>query len=297
MATPEQIAALLQSVLSNPTYNGLTMTRYLQISSLACALYDHALTLGDEIDYIWSGRFSHIKGLYILIRYGIEGSLFYTAYMLSGFRPPLNEEVCKSFVAVLWALTMMFSISTNLYVAFHHYIVWDREKKTLYVILLCLLACYVPATIVGIKSVFDYREYVVYLAVVDQCALAHQPDIIKSFWGCLLAFDILAVAIVIANSFHRPHAHRQDILSSLRRDGAIWFTGIMILRLMNLVLSITAEPQDVFLVVFNIWSFIAITLARVILRTEGLKEHKPGTVRIWNTRSEAFELSRLASNN
>lgn len=36
-------------------------------------------------------------------------------------------------------------------------------------------------------------------------------------------FDALAIAIVALNSFHRPYRRRSDIVSSLLRDGIMWF--------------------------------------------------------------------------
>ena len=38
-----------------------------------------------------------------------------------------------------------------------------------------------------------------------------------------VAFDFIAVFVALLNSFHRPYRQGADVLSSLRRDGAIWF--------------------------------------------------------------------------
>ncbi|GJE93653.1 hypothetical protein PsYK624_098130 [Phanerochaete sordida] len=93
MATPEQIAALEHIILSSP-YNGFSLTRYFQASALTCTLYDHLLTLNDEIAFLWSGGpLTDVKALYILIRFGIEAGLLYLAFMFSGFRPHLSDEL------------------------------------------------------------------------------------------------------------------------------------------------------------------------------------------------------------
>ena len=34
---------------------------------------------------------------------------------------------------------------------------------------------------------------------------------------------IVALVVIIMNSFHRPYTQSQDVVSSLRRDGAVWF--------------------------------------------------------------------------
>lgn len=81
---------------------------------------------------------------------------------------------------------------------------------------------------------------IAYLPTVDSCAPVIQPTSIKGYWACLVrriaylvahpssarpqvAFDVLALVVIIMNSFHRPYTHHQDVVSSLRRDGAVWF--------------------------------------------------------------------------
>ncbi|GJE93664.1 hypothetical protein PsYK624_098240 [Phanerochaete sordida] len=290
----EGLEALERNILAAGVYNGLSLTRYLQVSALTCTLYDHLLTLRYEIEFVYHGKFSYVKGLYILIRYGIEASLIYVGFIISGFRPKLDVELL-SYVPVLWTCTMVFSICTNLYVAFHHYTVWDRRKATFYVLLLCLVGTYVPAGYFGIQAVFDYREAIVYASIIDQCAPILQPNSIKEYWACLFAFDVLAMAVIVMNSFHRPFAQRQDVFTSLRRDGAVWFVILMCLRLANLIISVFARPEYIVLVVFNIWSLITITISRLILRTEGFMKNKPGTVQVWNAHVGGFELSRFVS--
>ena len=97
MATLQDIISVEEQLISTP-YNGLSMTRYLQgispffqfsiwlivtlVAALTCAPYDHALTIGDEINLIWSRKVTPAKILYVAIRYGIEGSLVYVAYSM-----------------------------------------------------------------------------------------------------------------------------------------------------------------------------------------------------------------------
>jgi hypothetical protein len=39
--------------------------------ALAMFVYDYMLTFGDEVHYIWRRPFTHIKMLYLILRYGV----------------------------------------------------------------------------------------------------------------------------------------------------------------------------------------------------------------------------------
>ena len=103
-------------------------------------------------------------------------------------------------------------IAALVYVVFHHYTVWDRNRTTLYVLLLCLVATYTPASYFGIKAVFDYRsksllqpplqlnltvcaEAIVYVLFIDQCAPVLQPNSIKEYWACLVSCLVFTLAM------------------------------------------------------------------------------------------------------
>ncbi len=52
---------------------------------LACIIYDHALSFGDELQYIWKrGRWDFLKFIFIWNRYVAEAGLIFGAYRKSG---------------------------------------------------------------------------------------------------------------------------------------------------------------------------------------------------------------------
>ncbi|KAL0958456.1 hypothetical protein HGRIS_000598 [Hohenbuehelia grisea] len=66
-------------------------TRYAQLASSIIIIYDHFLTLSDEINLIWRASWSVGKVLFILNRYFALASLIVNNYAL--FSPTLTENL------------------------------------------------------------------------------------------------------------------------------------------------------------------------------------------------------------
>lgn len=49
-------------------------------AGLVCALWDHAITLDDEIELVWKKKWDVTKFAFFFYRYGAEGSLIYVNY-------------------------------------------------------------------------------------------------------------------------------------------------------------------------------------------------------------------------
>lgn len=62
------------------TSDGVFITVTSIASALALSLYDHLLTLDDEITMMWTRSWSLPQFLYFLVRYGVEAFLLYLGY-------------------------------------------------------------------------------------------------------------------------------------------------------------------------------------------------------------------------
>lgn len=59
---------------------------------LVCALWDHIITLGDEVDLIWRKKMDVSKLAFFFYRYGTEAGLLYVNY--SEPKYPLPPKYC-----------------------------------------------------------------------------------------------------------------------------------------------------------------------------------------------------------
>ncbi|GJE88917.1 hypothetical protein PsYK624_050050 [Phanerochaete sordida] len=195
----------------------------------------------------------------------------------------------------IWLFVLSTVTSSNIYMMCYYYSIWDQRKSILYLLIGVLSVTYLPGIALGLFSTRAYANDVVYVPALDQCILASQTAPTKAFWGCLLAFDVVAIIIGLVNSLDRPYKHRTDVVQSLQRDGAAWFVGIALLRVINFVLGIVMPSTEVLLLAFNAWALINVTLTRLVLRVEELKNPSVESVRVWNLESDMFELRQYSS--
>ncbi|KIP04455.1 hypothetical protein PHLGIDRAFT_129480 [Phlebiopsis gigantea 11061_1 CR5-6] len=267
MSTPT--LAQVEAVLASNPFNGVIITRYMGAAAIACAVYDHFLLFGDETTVIWPKRFELTKMFYFVIRYGMEGAAIFLASVFSGgIRHDINSKRCGNFIMALWALNVLFSGTSHAYLIYHHYTLWDRRRGVLIAMIITLALTYTPAIYLGHEAALQYRENMLYSEAFHSCIIMKQPDAVKGMWGCMTAFDVLAAVIAILNSFDRPWRHPSDIINSLRKDGTLWSSAVFGIRLLNLVINLTATPATVFVFSANAWALISIILSRLIVHIE-----------------------------
>ncbi|KAF5319358.1 hypothetical protein D9619_008677 [Psilocybe cf. subviscida] len=74
-------------------------SRYLGAAGLALTLYDHTLTLSDEIEYVWKAKWTIPKLLFLLIRYAVPCALILQTYQLAASRRTETMDRTSSYYA------------------------------------------------------------------------------------------------------------------------------------------------------------------------------------------------------
>ncbi|CAL1697812.1 unnamed protein product [Somion occarium] len=250
---PKAIAVIVHS---------LWAARYLSVVGLVALLYDHFLTLKDEIQLIWfSPSWGVIKWAFLYNRYVVEISLILAAYVQAGFAPSLSD------LRYLAVVSMAFS---NFVMVIQIY--------TATVICAALTLQEVHATIVHLP-----------IAGMNTCGLSKKPPFLIGVWAGMTAFDVFILLLTLGNSLDRPHRQHIGVLSTLYRDGAIFFTALLSLRVMNFILGIIADTSQILIGSFFSWAMVSVTLSRLILRIEALK-HNRQSLHIWESPPGIIEM-------
>lgn len=269
------------------TLNVLSANRFLAVSALACCVWDIAISFDVEVSLIWSGGGAGVvtKLVYLINRYGIPACLAYTTYILHGIPAgPGNLNICISFFQLLCLVTLLNHVVSNGYLAYHHYILWERQRRIFFALLALVAATFIPGIILGLKATIKYREVASFSSELRTCLANELPVDLKYYWGFAIAFDCFAILIAALNSLDKPYRHSSDVVKSILRDGAVWFVALSCLRFVNAVLWMKLPPLEVYVISFNLWAFTSITLSRFILRVEMLKRQKAG-LHLWGDAS------------
>ncbi|SJL02664.1 uncharacterized protein ARMOST_05998 [Armillaria ostoyae] len=266
--------------------------RYSPTAAACLMIWDHLLTLDQEIDAIWISRNKEYlpKLIYVLNRYFAEGVLLYTAYVMVGL--------------------LQFIIAMRVYKS------WDNQKRAGCVLLVafsvCISAAIVLAVITVIIFLMSKRESATFVPhflwynnarsakglipvqhLGNVCSVAGIPRTIPALLATLLAFDILIVLMVLYRALEKPRRTHIEAINSFHRDGARLYLGVCLLWLLLLIVSIISEnePHIFFALLCASWALNTNIGCRVHLRVEGLKHLVDGEMPLLLYRNtDDFEL-------
>ncbi|KAK0499442.1 hypothetical protein EDD18DRAFT_1349629 [Armillaria luteobubalina] len=274
--------------------------RFSPTAAACLMIWDHLLTLDQEIDAIWTSRDNGYlpKLIYVLNRYFSEGVLLYTAYVWGGYSHSLTD----AFSVGLYPGAMAFhhiinsDATTPVIIAMRVYHSWDNEKRAGCVLLVAFSACTSAAIILAVITVImlSMSKGVIPIPHLgNTCFVSGLPRTIPALLATLLAFDILIVLMVLYRALEKPRRTHIEAINSFHRDGARLYLGVCLLWLLLLIVSITSrnEPHIFFSILCASWALNTNIGCRVHLRVEGLKHLVDGEMPwLLYRNSDDFEL-------
>ncbi|KAJ4482592.1 hypothetical protein J3R30DRAFT_3403115 [Lentinula aciculospora] len=255
--------------------------RYLSGVALAAIVYDHLLTLNDELLTIWANpnRDFLQKLMFLINRYYTEAMVMYVVYVTSGLAT-LDDAACRRFIWVFALTAIVFIAITHFFITLRIYHSWDKRKR-MAVILLVAFTTFIPAAaVLAIISAVHVQSVVYCELLLRTCRIPDIPSTFPYMMGTLLGFDLFIIILALFNAFERPHRTHADVIDALHRDGARLFFQCpqieIVMRLVCLIMSIVGLPADCFGVLNVMWTLTAIISSRIHLRVEELKSSTIG---------------------
>lgn len=252
--------------------------RYSPTAAACLMIWDHLLTLDQEIDAIWISRNKGYlpKLIYVLNRYCAEGVLLYTAYVWGGYSHSLTDADCTR---VLWLFTVSSTVMVGLLqfiIAMRVYKSWDNQKRAGCVLLVAFSACISAAIVLTVITVIIFlmsKRLITVPYLGNVCFVRGIPRTVPALLATLLAFDILIVLMVLYRALEKPRRTHVEAINSFHRDGARLYLGVCLLWLLLLIVSIISEnePHIFFAILCASWALNTNIGCRVHLRVEGLK--------------------------
>ncbi|TFK37603.1 hypothetical protein BDQ12DRAFT_724055 [Crucibulum laeve] len=218
-----------------------TAVNLVAASCLTCLLYDHAITLDQEVARMWPARLSAGKLLFFINRYvltRLDSTLRHNAIVL---------HLCYCVFYLRW-LTVTTTISTSVVQGILMLRVWAlhrRNKAALYVGYFFYFGG--VATLIGLV-VKDYiGEDVIIndaLSSLPGCYATTVPSIIAGFWIAPLIVESVLFILVVSRAFiwWKNGSSTPRILSILARDSTIYFAVVFALLLANYLMFELGPP-------------------------------------------------------
>ncbi|KLO18748.1 hypothetical protein SCHPADRAFT_924988 [Schizopora paradoxa] len=223
---------------------------YAYFAAGALVVYDIAICLGDEINFIWTQKWTSGKIVYILTRYwGVLDSI---AIMIYIFFPLSAPDSCKAvYNLVAWTAKPGVIICSMVFV-FRTYAIWGRS---LYV-LAYLSLIQVVYIFVLVFSLIQSNEYLTFPLSPIPNIVPCMPTPGNNKLFILFCYNMIFEFNVLCLSLYKKFFHWRGgstrIIHTLYRDGVLYFAVLFSISLANVILVVTMfasrSPYYLFLV-------------------------------------------------
>ncbi|KAJ6613734.1 hypothetical protein B0H10DRAFT_2191826 [Mycena sp. CBHHK59/15] len=265
--------------------------KYVSAASFMVVVFDHFITLDDEINTIWTNPSVrlHSKAAFVVNRYLTEAISAYVVYIFSGMGTTLSTAVCRRFIWIYGITCIVAGAISHFVILIRVYALWDRRTTVSRILMAAFTICISTTTILGIFAAIQmHRKYslltaqssadsctcivaqLTYFEPLHTCVFGTKPKAITAMLGVLSLFDFFLVMLIIFNAMDRPRLTHIEIVSGLQKDGVGFFLAIFALRFADLIISIFQSPAEVFVTITTVWGFCTILNARLHMRLEGL---------------------------
>ncbi|PBK93967.1 hypothetical protein ARMGADRAFT_1079455 [Armillaria gallica] len=257
----------------------ILFAKYAPLAAAILVIWDHCLTLDEEVADMWRCFEGHIvtKFVYIMNRYFTEVVLLYTAYVMGGatgnevsasrFRdkPTLISELGlrKNVLAVPYVC--------NAFIMMSAYRLWDHKptvRKMLPVVFVISVAGAFVLSVMSVLTLLKTQIEVPYNAIV--CAVTGVPRTIPSTMGILLVFNLLVILVSVYNTLENPRRSEREVLNPLRGHSTRVYLFVSLLCVVLLITSLVAEIQVFFPILILTSALKANLTSRMHLRIERL---------------------------
>ncbi|KAJ6472037.1 hypothetical protein C8R45DRAFT_1013828 [Mycena sanguinolenta] len=258
----EQAVVALQNVV---------ITRYVSAAGFVLLLYDHLLTLDDEVEYTWNAPNSVAKITFLFLRYMVPSFLTVQTVLRSGLPViPMSDIVCKVWISIAAYAGWLSIVISNFLVLLRIWTTLPHSHR----LKVWSIGFFVTAQILS----FGFTGWVVgnmwpvlfFDPRVGLCSFSSKPNVV-GLWIVGLAYEVLVFVTVCWNTLDRPRAllssEDAGITRMLFRDGITYFVILFALRIANTVIAIVSPVSSLFVIVFFIWAATTITTSRLILNS------------------------------
>ncbi|KAF4611768.1 hypothetical protein D9613_003739 [Agrocybe pediades] len=204
---------------------------------LTALVYDHILTLDQEVKAVWPARWSLAKFLFLFNRYPIAAMLLFNC--ISASRTYLPDDFCHFFMRWHSVVSTLSTITVQAILMLRVWALHRMSKTSLYI----GFFFYIGGTItLIILLVYNYtKEQVILndsLHSLPGCYAMTVPEIIAGQWITPLIVESVLFLLVISRAWFwwREGIAVPRIFTLLARDSALYFIIMFVMLLSNYLL-------------------------------------------------------------
>lgn len=202
-----------------------TASGYCKAAALAWLLYDVALTIDLEVNYIWKRRWTTFTTLFVIVRYL---PIFVVASSAAtNFFPNVSQPICNAFAWVEAAGTFIILVVVQIILQFRLYVMYGKSRKILfYNALLCIIE--LGCAIALIAVVYPKTVSLPNSPYVFGSCFSHSPQEIAVVLLAPLAYETYLAFLALNKTYQTNRTRyamgkRTSLMHLLVRDNIAYF--------------------------------------------------------------------------
>jgi len=218
--------------------------KYLTLAGFTVLIYDIFLTMDEEILSVWkTRRLSIVKFLYLMNRYG---TVAYTLFYVVALYPTKNYSArwCENASWAIMSTHIIIITMGNGLILYKLIRLWDCKTNMLFWLMAGgFTVFHVVSIIFAVITDVQLGGHITFVALSDtlrSCVNLINPPGFRWIYIPQAAFDVYAFSLLLINALHRPRSSAEFLLGVLYTDGLLFFVSTLSLRLLNLVINVTA---------------------------------------------------------
>lgn len=261
------------------------------LAGFTLLVYDHILTFGDEVNYIWKTRKGIVPVIFLVNRYLIPLVLSIDIYETMGLSSgPTSITFCKVWTVIQSYLTIASFMSIHATVAWRLYALHCGEawiRRLLWIALVLYVSTstgIITASLIPIIS--DLRP------LHHEC-VSKIPDYLWTAWLPSVVFETLLFALTVIAMLRQEKRRSFSTLSLLLyRDGMLYFVAVTICSLFSLLVWALAGPSLIGLARYFALAMVNIAGSRLVLNLKGFSARNSVDMLSFSLMSSNAPLSR-----
>lgn len=242
-------------------------SKYAGAAALIVVVYDHLLTLKYEVNLFWKAQWSLVKILFLLNRWSIPAFLFLAAYDLAGLAGPLTDHFCQRWF-IITLFFMQFSIYSLIYLLqLRVFALFKQDRRVIIIFMALYYTSWAASFSILVVSTVQLMPKLIYMPELQTCGMTSKPEMVRFIWTASFALELLSFAsfgIKAAMHYSQGEA-TTPLLKRLCKDGIRYCIGLLGLRILNVVIWLSAPPTLLPMSVFIFWAATAICVNHVLL--------------------------------
>jgi hypothetical protein len=236
--------------LANLIFTGLhdiQATRFSQLASSAIIIFDHIITLDEEVELIWMSPWSMGKALFVINRYYTLISVIINNYAL--FSPSLTDSFCLRFFRWQGWTGLIACMIAEVILQMRLYALYFLNKKVLALMVATFIVSSASSAVIMGTVLNGITAHSHPILGTTFCVPFGVPDYFFAFWIPIIGFESLLCGLALYRGFQTFRASGslfqsgRHLVAILIRDSVLYFLVMFATYLTNMLVWISATPN------------------------------------------------------